>query len=69
MHRKKKTEKQIKAQRIKNLKKARAQKKLNAKKGKKGGGFKVCFCKESIKWIMKHLQKSAKSKFRRMIGK
>lgn len=68
-HRRKKTKAQIKKQRLRNLKKARAQKKRNAKNGKKGGGFKVCFCKESIKWIMKHLQKSAKAKFRRMIGK
>ena len=28
---------------------------------------KVCFCPASLKWIFTHLQKSAKSKFRKMV--
>ena len=66
MHRRKKTKAQIKAERLRNLKKARAAKRKGASKKKE---FRICFCKTSIKWIMKHLQKSAKSKFKRMIGK
>ena len=27
----------------------------------------VCFCPASLKWIFNHLQKSAKSKFRKMV--
>jgi len=67
MHRRKKTKAQIKAERLRNLKKARLAKKHNAKKGKKGGGFKICFCKESIKWIIKHLKPEAKKQFKRML--
>ena len=29
--------------------------------------IKVCFCPDSIKWILKHLNKSARKTFRQMI--
>ena len=74
----KRTKKQLKALRLRNLAKARKELKRLRKRGKKtksktkGSGkekFKVCFCASSINWILRNLKKSSKKRFRKMIGR
>jgi len=69
-HKKKRSKTSIHDERLRNLKKARAARRNGSRKRKTTRkGTRICFCPASISWIIKHLNKSAKKTFRKMIGR